>query len=81
MTKENACWILDMIKKRARTEAEKDALDMAIEALGKDSQPVKHGKWIKGELYIKCSECGYPVGHVSDNYCPNCGADMSGDTE
>ena len=81
MTKESACWILDMIKKRVRTEAEKDALDMAIEALSKDSQPVKHGKWIEGELYIKCSECGYPVGHLSDNFCPNCGADMRGDTE
>ena len=46
-----------------------------------DAEPVKHGKWIEGELYIKCSECGYPVGHLSDNFCPNCGADMRGDTE
>ena len=41
-----------------------------------DAEPVKHGKWIEGELYIKCSECGYPVGHLSDNFCPNCGAKM-----
>lgn len=39
-------------------------------------QPVKHGEWIEGELYIKCSECGYPAGHLSDNYCSNCGAKM-----
>ena len=56
-----------------------EALDIAIEAL--QQEPVKHGKWIEGELYIKCSECGYPVGHLSDNYCPNCGAKMDKEGE
>lgn len=41
-----------------------------------ESDIIKHGRWIQGELYIKCSECGYPAGHLSDNYCPNCGAKM-----
>lgn len=46
-----------------------------------DAVPVRPGKWIEGELYIRCSECGYPAGHLSDNYCPNCGADMRGEAE
>lgn len=49
--------------------------------LATDAVPVKHGKWIEGELYIRCSECGYPAGHLSDNYCPNCGTKMDKDGE
>lgn len=28
-----------------------------------------------------CSECGKLAGDTSQNYCPNCGADMRGDSE
>lgn len=48
-----------------------------------DAQPtadvveVKHGRWIKHELYDECELC-----HVKTiyggNYCPNCGARMDG---
>ena len=48
------------------------AIAKAIDALRKE----KHGHWIEGNLHIKCSKCGYPVGHLSDNFCPNCGAKM-----
>lgn len=52
--------------------------------------PVKHGKWIKAErqgcwsyadVYKQCSECG-KVTFLAEkmNYCPNCGADMRGET-
>lgn len=52
--------------------------------------PVRHGKWIKDEsgLYC-CSECGKvcPYDVQADiieywtcHYCPNCGADMRGET-
>lgn len=52
--------------------------------------PVKHGKWIKAErqgcwsyadVYKQCSECGN-VTFLAEkmNYCPNCGADMRGET-
>lgn len=52
--------------------------------------PVKHGRWIKAErqgcwsyadVYKQCSECGN-VTFLAEkmNYCPNCGADMRGET-
>ena len=52
--------------------------------------PVKHGRWIKAErqgcwsyadVYKQCSECG-KVTFLAEkmNYCPNCGADMRGET-
>lgn len=47
----------------------------------------KTGKWIehnphKWGLGIKyeCSECGYEVDCEEPNFCPNCGADMRGET-
>lgn len=60
-----------------------------------DAVPVVHGRWIlvsKGnfspggfEIEEKCSECGRYVyryeGQPQDNYCPNCGAKMRGETD
>lgn len=48
--------------------------------------PVKHGKWIKDDVGVHCSECfcgwdfltGIPVEVYGFNYCPNCGAKMDG---
>lgn len=47
----------------------------------------KKGKWIehnphKWGLGVKyeCSECGYEVDCEEPNFCPNCGADMRGET-
>lgn len=48
----------------------------------------KTGRWIPhededGEHYgDKCSECGewYVMPYGKTNFCPNCGADMKGDT-
>ena len=45
------------------------------------------GKWIvehtgNGWSNITCSECGYKIDKARKyNFCPNCGADMKGDTE
>ena len=57
--------------------------DMAIEALDRQK-----GEWVDDkDGYPCCSECGFSYGcieccHTEDtNYCPNCGADMRGDTE
>lgn len=52
-----------------------------------DVQPVKHGHWIEvTPRHSKCSICDttcliavYPISKNA-NYCPNCGADMRGDT-
>lgn len=54
-----------------------------------DVQPVKHGKWeyndkpIFGNPYGRycCSLCGSAMDSRENNYCPNCGARMDGDTE
>lgn len=52
-----------------------------------DVQPVRHGRWIwdsnapyREHGAYKCSNCD---GHsdFEENYCPNCGARMDGDTE
>lgn len=56
---------------------------------GADVQPVKRGRWIENsdpgqninEHYM-CSECGCTFHNwANDNYCPNCGARMEGDSE
>ena len=41
----------------------------------------KKGKWEVTSVYIKCSECGESFMLIPQNYCPNCGADMRGDTD
>lgn len=47
-----------------------------------DVREVKRGKWmagIHGSVSIVCSVCGYEwyaASTMSQNYCPNCGADM-----
>lgn len=57
-----------------------------IEALpAADVQPVKHGRWIKptrvpDSMLDECSVCGFDCGAYTFNYCPNCGADMRGET-
>ncbi len=56
-----------------------------------DEVPVKRGKWIKADSqqYFRkhypcftCSECGYRKDSQKTwNYCPNCGADMRGESD
>ena len=44
----------------------------------------KTGKWIPhksifgglGEKVYTCNQCGYNIGFHTENFCPNCGADM-----
>ena len=43
-------------------------------------QPSRKGHWIWVKDYCKCSECGIGMGHTEYDFCPNCGADMRGDT-
>ena len=48
----------------------------------KDWEPVRHGYWakspIKESMLSMCSQCEFPCGAYSFNYCPNCGAKMDG---
>jgi hypothetical protein len=65
-------------------------IDLIIEDMPTaDVQPVRHGRWIEHpddifplESTIECSECGEQenVNIHNDNFCPNCGARMDGDT-
>lgn len=49
-----------------------------------DSEPVRHGRWIKRGQDIFCSECdeesGYTWAGASrySDYCPNCGSKLHG---
>ena len=63
-----------------------EAFTMAIEAL-KDRP---HGEWIDKGTYAECSICGADSGTQFDgvqpvpritSFCPDCGADMRGETE
>ena len=53
---------------------------MGYEYAGKNTDAVRHGKWIEkstgGERFARCSECGYIEWDTPNNYCPNCGARM-----
>ena len=59
---------------------------MGYEYVGKNTDTVRHGKWIKADSqqYFRkhypcftCSECGYRKDSQKKwNYCPNCGARM-----
>lgn len=45
-----------------------------------DVQPVVHTEWVDNEIpksiLYACSNCGFPSGAYSFNYCPNCSAKM-----
>ena len=64
----------------------RQAFDMAIEAL---QQEPKTGEWIMHiddlfpeESTMECNQCHeHQTLTIDDNFCPNCGADMRGDTE
>ena len=59
--------------------------DDVTRLLSLDAVPVRHGKWISkstgGEYFDCCSECGYVEWDAPNNYCPNCGARMDGESD
>ena len=65
----------------------KGGLQKVIETV-EDLQEIKHGEWIADEpkatgygTIYECTFCGYEVEFKPTNYCPNCGADMRGESE
>lgn len=67
-----------------------DAMDYIEDAPTIDAQPVKHGKWERTDMFVKCSECGVELLddaffgiHVFDDgympFCPNCGSYNGGE--
>lgn len=55
----------------------KNAINKAPAA---EVEEVKRGNWDECEegLFYSCSACGYLVEYQLSNYCPNCGAEMTG---
>lgn len=60
------------------------AMEKVKAAPAVDAKPVVHGEWdFIGDYDSRCSVCGeeYCIGPNEDyNFCPNCGADMRGET-
>ena len=48
-----------------------------------DAVEVVHAYWEEhlGEGYTGCSKCDFIPYNISDNFCPNCGANMDGGAE
>lgn len=58
MTRQDVTWVLELIKNRdARTDAERDAIDMAIEALEMQCN------------LIRCKNCSHYSVHAGDYMC------------
>ena len=83
---------VDRMEGKTCEECKHHVLEVSCERLMEQPMinPVKHGRWIKAErqgcwsyadVYKQCSECGN-VTFLAEkmNYCPNCGADMRGET-
>lgn len=88
MKRKDALWVMQMCRDRdARSEAEIEAFDTAIEALKNEtifSADRPRGYWKNNTTYrslVFCSECDMPyeAGMTPRNFCPNCGADMRGE--
>lgn len=69
------------ISKELREVSQKPWFPIMMRELG--YEPVKHGRWIKGEYdFLICSECGntaeyLPIlGQIETPYCSECGAKM-----
>lgn len=49
-----------------------------------DVRPVVRGEWKPGDMPTyggyKCSVCGGNTVHYKANFCPNCGAEMKGES-
>lgn len=55
MTRQDVTWVLELIKNRdARTDAERDAIDMAIEALREISILAKQSNTVE---VVRCKDC------------------------
>ena len=93
MKRKDALWVMQMCRDRdARSEAEREAFDTAIEALKGESiftTDRPRGRWhysdgkpatIGQSFGVICDQCGAESEYCT-NFCPNCGADMRGERE
>lgn len=59
-----------------------------LEENAADVAPVVHGKWLRADDFVICSQCEAEMNQKNSlgvdnfkNYCPNCGARRDGDAE
>ena len=84
MTRAEAYWILEEIRKESFSADYVAALGIAqetiefVDLMPKDMVPVVHGEWISHEGYDECNLC-HNKSIYGHNYCPNCGARMDGE--
>lgn len=78
----------ELIKYVRMAERNQDIADADLRQLEENLkywEPVRHGYWtkspIKESMLSMCSQCEFPCGAYSFNYCPNCGAKMDGGDE
>lgn len=70
------------------SDACSDIGNKCLDLSNKNITEVKHGKWVEKSYggynwNFMCSECGFLDGFPMKerlNFCPNCGADMKGET-
>lgn len=57
-------------------------LEECGEFISRDVAEVKHGKWVGNSFDFYCSNCNQYQNFYAgkSNFCPNCGADMRGES-
>lgn len=79
---------VDLLKNEADTHCLPEYKEAYIRAASiiacmpnEEDEPVKHGRWLLNGMILnrqKCSVCGFYSDDLqADNYCPNCGAQMT----
>lgn len=84
INKTTAYEILEKMEEEHNLSFSKEAYHKAAIVIStmptEDVQPVVHAKWIDNgiseSMLYACSNCGFPSGAYSFNYCPKCGSKM-----
>ena len=79
---ERSCYNCGAIPKNCEMCRTRDHIKAVLSVPAADVRPVVRGHWYETDLrcVFKCSNCGKLFGTVKYNHCPNCGADMRGET-
>lgn len=67
--------VLTFIRLRQWNKSLGEMIENMKREFEEEKEPVVHGRWIKHQSGVDCSECGVPGSHHWP-LCPNCGAEM-----